>query len=315
MTGTAPHDVTPHQHAPVPPGAPGYAVAPKTNTLAIVSFVSSFFLGLVAIITGHIALGQIRVRGEAGRALAIAGLIIGYVGTVLIAIGVILAIVFAATLATFLTTYNGGPGGVTATESPADSLGTIPTGTLGAAHFDEGYLEVGTGPVVIDQFFDPMCPACTIFDDANGPQLALAVDNGAITLRLHPLNFLDRASEGSAYSTRAGAALACEAAINPDTTLDYLAALYANQPAEYTPGLTDSELIALSTGTASIETCVTSGEYQLWTQSNNDAAFAGDQAGFPAIEGTPSVFVDGVQYVGSIADAAEFSEFVSGAFQ
>jgi hypothetical protein len=57
------------------PGAPA-----KYNVLAIVSFVSAFFISLVAIITGHIALGQIKRTGEQGRALAIWGLVLGYLG-------------------------------------------------------------------------------------------------------------------------------------------------------------------------------------------------------------------------------------------
>lgn len=52
------------------------------NTLAIVSFISTWFLSLVGIITGHIALAQIRKSGERGRGLALAGTIIGYVGFV-----------------------------------------------------------------------------------------------------------------------------------------------------------------------------------------------------------------------------------------
>lgn len=77
-------------------GTPSYAAAPasqKTNVLAIVSLVSAFFIPLVGIITGHIALGQIKKTGEQGRGLALAGLIIGYV---LLVVGIIVAIVWFA---------------------------------------------------------------------------------------------------------------------------------------------------------------------------------------------------------------------------
>ncbi|TFB96912.1 MULTISPECIES: DUF4190 domain-containing protein [Cryobacterium] len=59
-----------------------YAQAPsdKYNVLAIVSLVSAFFISLVAIITGHIALSQIKKTGEKGRGLAIGGLVLGYLG-------------------------------------------------------------------------------------------------------------------------------------------------------------------------------------------------------------------------------------------
>ncbi|RZU62700.1 DUF4190 domain-containing protein [Zhihengliuella halotolerans] len=67
--------------APSPYAQPGYPaqVGRPTNTYAIVSLVSSFFIGLVGVIFGHLARKQIRETGEAGDGLAIAGLIIGYV--------------------------------------------------------------------------------------------------------------------------------------------------------------------------------------------------------------------------------------------
>lgn len=93
---------------PAPATPPTYAApyqqAPKTNVLAIVSLVSAFFVSLVAVITGHIALKQIKTTGEGGRGLAIAGLILGYVG---IAAGLIalFAIVPLMIAAASLSTY------------------------------------------------------------------------------------------------------------------------------------------------------------------------------------------------------------------
>ncbi|MBN9238807.1 MAG: hypothetical protein BGO97_03895 [Micrococcales bacterium 70-64] len=71
--------------APAYAAAPGYAAAPAKpwNVLSIISLVTSIlWISLVGIITGHIALSQIKRTGEQGRGLAIAGLIIGYVGIV-----------------------------------------------------------------------------------------------------------------------------------------------------------------------------------------------------------------------------------------
>ena len=83
----------PAQAAPNPYAAPTatpygsanpYAPAPqqKTNTLAIVSLVLAFVVSLGAVICGHIALSQIKKTGEQGRGLAIAGLVLGYIGLV-----------------------------------------------------------------------------------------------------------------------------------------------------------------------------------------------------------------------------------------
>ncbi|MCU1637028.1 MAG: hypothetical protein JWQ68_2267 [Cryobacterium sp.] len=67
------------QHAGYQQAGPGQGPA-RYNVLSIVSLVSAFFIPLAAIITGHIALGQIKRTGEQGRGLAIAGLVLGYLG-------------------------------------------------------------------------------------------------------------------------------------------------------------------------------------------------------------------------------------------
>jgi len=58
---------------------PAYAPAAKWNVLSIVSLVTAVVgLGLVAVITGHISLSQIKKTGEQGNVLAIIGLVLGY---------------------------------------------------------------------------------------------------------------------------------------------------------------------------------------------------------------------------------------------
>ena len=68
----------------------------KYNVLAIVSLVSAFFISLAAVITGHIALHQIKRTGEQGRALAITGLVLGYVGLVA---GLVVIVIIVAAIA------------------------------------------------------------------------------------------------------------------------------------------------------------------------------------------------------------------------
>jgi hypothetical protein len=70
------------------PTPPAYAPAPaapvaKWNVLSIVSLVTSVLgASIVGVITGHIALNQIKKTGEQGNVLAIIGLIVGYLGVV-----------------------------------------------------------------------------------------------------------------------------------------------------------------------------------------------------------------------------------------
>jgi protein-disulfide isomerase len=322
-----PHEpVPPNPYAPVPPnpyapvGGPTVPVvtAPKTNTLAIVSFLSSFFIGLVAIVTGHIALGQIRARGELGRGFALAGLILGYIGTAVVAILVVFAIIFASAIAAFVVAVGSDSGSSdSSTSSPApEATAPLPTGQLGAANFDDGYLQFGTGAVIVDEYIDPMCPFCAQFEETNGELLIAGVESGVITLRVHSLTFLDRLSEGTNYSSRASAALTCQATLNPEQTLEFLGALFANQPLEKTVGLSDRELADLAPGGVSIVDCVEAGDYVGWAQHNTALALSGpiDGAEIPAVSGTPTVLVDGVFYAGSLTDRNEFSAFVAAAF-
>ena len=104
--------------APAYPGYPGYPGYPPqyvsgmnpTNALAIASFVCSLAgilvtgLGIVGIILGHIALGQIkRSNGyERGHGYAVAGLIIGYAE---LAIGLIVAIIFLSLILIVPSTF------------------------------------------------------------------------------------------------------------------------------------------------------------------------------------------------------------------
>ncbi|TQK19436.1 uncharacterized protein DUF4190 [Microbacterium sp. SLBN-154] len=88
--GPSPYGATaPYGSQPPYGNAPyGAYAAPRTNVLAIVSLISSIasfvvlpFIGsLVGVITGHMALSQIKRTGEQGRGLALAGMIVGYVG-------------------------------------------------------------------------------------------------------------------------------------------------------------------------------------------------------------------------------------------
>jgi len=76
--------------------APAHPSAPRTNGLAIATLVLGICgFALIPIIMGHIALKQIRERGESGGGMAIAGLILGYIalaGYVILIVAVIIAV-------------------------------------------------------------------------------------------------------------------------------------------------------------------------------------------------------------------------------
>jgi hypothetical protein len=90
----------------VPPGygpAP-YPVARPTNGMALASMIvalAGIISGIgfpIGAILGHIALKQVRETGEQGESYAKAGIIVGWIGTALVALGCIGYIVFFVAL-------------------------------------------------------------------------------------------------------------------------------------------------------------------------------------------------------------------------
>ncbi|QYH35388.1 DUF4190 domain-containing protein [Salinibacterium sp. M195] len=82
----------PTPYAATPAGAP----VAKWNVLSIVSIATSVLgFGLVGVITGHIAMSQIKKTGEQGKVLAIIGLIWGYLAIVIVIIFAIVTIAAA----------------------------------------------------------------------------------------------------------------------------------------------------------------------------------------------------------------------------
>src|SRR5665213_908280 len=85
---------------------PGYTpVQPGYNTMSIVAFIFAFFISIIGIILGFVALSQIKRTGEQGRGLAVAAVIIGFVE---VAIGIIFAIVFFIAIGIAATNYPNG---------------------------------------------------------------------------------------------------------------------------------------------------------------------------------------------------------------
>src|SRR5262249_48354873 len=99
-----------------------------------------------------------------------------------------------------------------------------------------GLVAAGTGPATGEVYPAHMCPQCKDFESVVGPTLSQLVDQKKITLVLHPLGFLDQASS-TRYSTRAAAAAGC--ASDGGKLSEFTTAMYAQQPAEGSAGLSD----------------------------------------------------------------------------
>ncbi|THV27694.1 DsbA family protein [Glycomyces paridis] len=169
-------------------------------------------------------------------------------------------------------------------------------------------VRLGDGPVEVDLFIDYMCPACNQFESAYSAQIQGWIDDGSVTVNYHPLNILDRLSQQTEYSTRAAAAAVCAADAGEQQFLDYTLALYANQPAENSTGLTDEELIAIGLDEAGLDaswqSCVEAETYRGWVQEGTDWA-----TGEGGVSGTPTAKIDGTV----VEDNSLFAEQVQAA--
>lgn len=139
--------------------------------------------------------------------------------------------------------YTGEPAAITEVEAPSTALesGGIPVGAEGVAGE-----EPAEDDVVVDVYLDFMCPYCAQFEESNEPELAALRASGDVTVVYHATSILDRLSQGTEFSTRAAVAAAVVADEAPEQFLDFNAALFANQPAENSEGLSDEEIAQIA---------------------------------------------------------------------
>lgn len=170
--------------------------------------------------------------------------------------------------------------------------------------------------VNIVTYVDYLCPVCQAFEQANAEQLGTWVSAGVATLEVHPIAILDGASQGTRYASRAANAMACVAEYQPNVYFQASGAMYASQPAEGTPGLTNDEIaLVLANGGVTeprVGDCVANETFQQWVTAATERTSVGPipNSELARVGGTPTVLVNGVQYSGSINDAAAFAAFV-----
>ena len=220
--------------------------------------------------------------------------------TVLLAITLVALGVVTAQLAGLAPTSPLLVGGPTAKAISQPVAVTADAVTIGSA----------TAPATVDLYVDYMCPFCGTFDRMNGPAIAAGVEDGTVLLRLHPMSFLDNASGGTQYSTRAANAVVTVAKLAPGNVLAFHMELFVMQPMENTPGLTDDNLaeIAASVGVpADVVAKLSAGENKAWVATATEADFAA------GITGTPTVMVNGTKLGGSLYQPGALTEALANA--
>lgn len=81
------------QAAPAPAPSTATTLA-QTNTYALLAIIFAFIMPLAGIIFGHLGLGQIKRTGDAGRGIALTGLIVSYAYFAFLAMFVIIYVGF-----------------------------------------------------------------------------------------------------------------------------------------------------------------------------------------------------------------------------
>lgn len=140
---------------------------------------------------------------------------------------------------------------------------------------------------------DLQCPACQMFEKSNTDALAAAAQKGDAVVEYNIISFLDRASNGNKYSTRAANAAYVVAASDPSKFQNWLGTMYAKQPAENGNGMTDDQLIQIATEAGytdpSVAADIKSGKYIGYVGDETKAVFA------TGLQSTPTVYVNGTQ--------------------
>jgi peptidyl-prolyl cis-trans isomerase B (cyclophilin B) len=123
MTGPPPYaENQPYENRPYPTGYeayPGYPPKQPTNSLAVVSLVCAFVFAPLGIVFGHMSLSQIKKSREAGRGLAIAGLVISYLAVGATIVIVVVSLIAMVVLASSLERFDARDFGSPRLETPA----------------------------------------------------------------------------------------------------------------------------------------------------------------------------------------------------
>lgn len=198
--------------------------------------------------------------------------------------------------------------GAVATETPALAAGMDPI---------PNERDEESGVLDIQMYVDYLCPFCAQFEATNSDYISSLMENGDTTVEIHPLAVLDRVSQGTKYSTRASNAAACVANFSPNQFYDFHNILFENQPAENSVGLSDDELIELTTQVEledpdKVADCIRNQEFKAWVGASTARALNGPipDTNVDKVTGTPTVIVNGLKYEGSITDLASFQAFV-----
>jgi len=159
------------------------------------------------------------------------------------------------------------------------------------------------GLLNIQTYVDFTCPACRSFEEAYSSSLQQLVAEGVATLEVHPVAILDHQFTGREVSTRANNVGACVANYAPESFLDVMAAMFAQQAQERTAGMNNGALVDVvhSAGLENdeVDACITGESFTPWVTAATQRS---------GVRRTPTIVINGTVWD---AQAIDFQAFLS----
>src|SRR5690625_4777278 len=136
-------------------------------------------------------------------------------------------------------------------------------------------------------YADYMCPICNSFEEVNSADLAELIETDGVVVSYFPLSFLDRSAQGTKFSTRSSNAAMCVTDGAKDSFIEFHEAMFANQPEQRTPGMTNEEIADLAVAAGaddSVRQCILDEEFDDYVEAiTQHASSKHDVTGTPTV--------------------------------
>lgn len=227
-------------------------------------------------------------RAKRNRTLLIVGLAVGLIAVAALVWGIVAAGNKSAL------------DGVTRPQG-SDLTGGIPVGMTLEAGTDNSSVDAR----VVNVYLDYTCSYCAQFEEINAADLKTLAKDGTATVIIHPVSILDRSGDYSGFSGLAANAAATVADRAPAQFLDFSQQLFVIYTAAVDaavnsgastvtePTIADIEAAAVGVGVPQeVADTFAAGDFTDWVAATTR------QFGRDGFEGTPTILVDGVEFVG-----------------
>ena len=192
---------------------------------------------------------------------------------VLIVVGVV------AVMCLVVSAVGIGVGVFTWNQSPPDApVGTGPEQTNGAA--TDVDLTYGDGDHHVDYYYDFACPPCGDSMQTLGPLLRDGIDEGKITVTMHPVAIVDR---GDSHGVNAASASVCAADVGESEFFEFTLAAMEQVPEKAAPGLSKTKMAELVDLGPEFVECVNNAPYTSHIEKSTQEALDGGLSQVPSV--------------------------------